>query len=561
MPKFIRPLSRPALAGFTLIELAVILLLLGVMMGFGLEAITSRNVDENLTSTQERLQEVEAALTQYALRNDRYPCPAPGVARDDANFGQSVNATGAGNCAGTNISRNGGVAIGTIPVRELGLSNSFATDAWGNLLTYAITEASTQTDGVEADGAIEVRQVTGRTSSEETTDSTVVATTYVLLSHGEDGMGARSAMSGNVNAANCTGDSSDAENCDNSDNTFYDAAIHKGLDSNIDLLSGDDVMIYKAITAPKCSLPWGGTTPHGSSVTAYSNASPLNQSCTNFDQVRTCDNGVLSGDSQFNLESCTARCSLPWGGEISHPSSVTAYSEPTPAGPCSSVRQTRTCNDGTLSGSYTYKNCTNGCSLPWGGYIRHTNSVTAYSDNTPAGVCSNYDQTRTCNNGSLSGSYTNQSCINGCSLPWGGYIRHGNSVTAYSTSNPSGPCSSYDQTRSCSAGSLSGSYTRQSCTSGCTATTRSWSVSGASCSGSISSARHGDSRTASQSGQPSGSANFSCSSGSWGGPSGASCSCSVTLTCSGCNRIQRNSNCSTTNLGHSTVCCPPPPPP
>jgi len=50
------------------------------------------------------------------------------------------------------------------------------------------------------------------------------------------------------------------------------------------------------------------------------------------------------------------------------------------------------------------------CSLPWGGTIDSGSSVTAYQDSSvPCGsTCSS--ETRTCSNGTLSGSYTNSSC-------------------------------------------------------------------------------------------------------------------------------------------------------
>lgn len=52
-----------------------------------------------------------------------------------------------------------------------------------------------------------------------------------------------------------------------------------------------------------------------------------------------------------------ASCNLPWGGTIPHGSSVTAY--PSSSVPCGSScsSQTRACNDGTLSGSYQYSGC------------------------------------------------------------------------------------------------------------------------------------------------------------------------------------------------------------
>ena len=50
----------------------------------------------------------------------------------------------------------------------------------------------------------------------------------------------------------------------------------------------------------------------------------------------------------------TTNCTLPWGGSLPHGESVTAYAEGSiPAGTtCSS--EMRTCNDGNLSGSFTF---------------------------------------------------------------------------------------------------------------------------------------------------------------------------------------------------------------
>ncbi|MBP9779978.1 hypothetical protein KBD33_05155, partial [Candidatus Gracilibacteria bacterium] len=109
------------------------------------------------------------------------------------------------------------------------------------------------------------------------------------------------------------------------------------------------------------------------------------------------------------------------------------------------------------------------CSSPWGGAaIAHGSSITAYASSSVAcgNTCSS--QTRTCNDGSLNGSYTNSSCsvatCASCSSPWGGAaIAHGSSITAYASSSVAcgNTCSS--QTRTCNDGSLGGSFTRSSC--------------------------------------------------------------------------------------------------
>jgi hypothetical protein len=66
-------------------------------------------------------------------------------------------------------------------------------------------------------------------------------------------------------------------------------------------------------------------------------------------RICACNNG---GDT-----SGTAPCILPWGGTIAHNQSVTAYNTGASCGGCAG--QTRTCNNGTLSGTYLYSSCNN----------------------------------------------------------------------------------------------------------------------------------------------------------------------------------------------------------
>ncbi len=50
-------------------------------------------------------------------------------------------------------------------------------------------------------------------------------------------------------------------------------------------------------------------------------------------------------------------CTLPWGGTLQSGSSVTAYQSSSVMAPANCQAQTRTCTDGTLSGSYAYSSC------------------------------------------------------------------------------------------------------------------------------------------------------------------------------------------------------------
>jgi hypothetical protein len=171
-----------------------------------------------------------------------------------------------------------------------------------------------------------------------------------------------------------------------------------------------------------------------------------------------------AGDGAYSTQasattSTPANCTAPWGGTVAHGSGVYAYASSSVScgGSCSS--QYRTCDNGTLSGSYTnsscsVQSCTASCSLPWGGTLAHGGSVTAYLASSVCGT-SCTSQTRTCSNGSLSGSYTNQSCTVKTTGTWtqvGSDIAAGCVMTQSNTSAPSGSCA-------CGSGAVQNLYT------------------------------------------------------------------------------------------------------
>ncbi len=95
----------------------------------------------------------------------------------------------------------------------------------------------------------------------------------------------------------------------------------------------------------------------------------------------------------------------------------------------------------------------NACSLPWGGIIAHGDSVLAYA---PGSGDSCPSETRTCTNGTLSGSYVYPDCAaanGGCVTPWGTTVANGASVTGYSATNAS-DCSAVSLTASCVNGNF-----------------------------------------------------------------------------------------------------------
>lgn len=224
-----------------------------------------------------------------------------------------------------------------------------------------------------------------------------------------------------------------------------------------------------SVGSPAACLFSGRTIAHGDTVTAYQNSSvTFGETCVS--ETRVCDNGALSGS--YNFETCsagTAASCLFNGQTIAHGASVTAYVNSTVAygSTCSPVM--RTCNNGTLSGSGDFASCTpaspasclfDGQTVPHGGTVRAFQSSSVAYGSTCA------EQNRICNNGALSGSYSFASCAPSAPISClfnGQTIAHGQSVTAYSASTVPFGSSCQSTLRTCNNGTLSGSGSFASC--------------------------------------------------------------------------------------------------
>lgn len=113
-------------AGFTLVEMALLVLVLGLFIGSTISFMNADRDQEGLSVTKARQNIVAAALANYAEKRGFLPCPG---APDAATLGD-VRAA----CA-TDALRNG-----IVPFRELGLSREDVIDGYGNPFTYAISD-------------------------------------------------------------------------------------------------------------------------------------------------------------------------------------------------------------------------------------------------------------------------------------------------------------------------------------------------------------------------------------------------------------------------------------
>jgi prepilin-type N-terminal cleavage/methylation domain-containing protein len=121
--------------GFTLTELAVVLVIVALLIGGMLMPLSAQDELRRTTETQKTLGDIRDALLGFAAANGRLPCPATA-----ASSGKEEPA-GGGNCdlawpLGSNS------YAGFVPAATLGItptdSHGYAIDAWGNPIRYAV---------------------------------------------------------------------------------------------------------------------------------------------------------------------------------------------------------------------------------------------------------------------------------------------------------------------------------------------------------------------------------------------------------------------------------------
>jgi len=147
---------RPTVSGFSLTELAVVLLIVALLIGGLLIPLTSQVHIENQSKTEKSLSEIREALLGFAAATGRLPCPSSATSAGVESFctndfpaicGPEIvvppNPMPAhGRCS---VPYNGfvpAVTLGISPVDGRG----FALDAWQTPIRYGISEDPTSSD-------------------------------------------------------------------------------------------------------------------------------------------------------------------------------------------------------------------------------------------------------------------------------------------------------------------------------------------------------------------------------------------------------------------------------
>lgn len=303
--------------GFTLIEMAVVVVIVSIMLTLGLGALNSRLLSVAHSETKKRQALIIEALTAYLGTNKRLPCPdVPNNTNGGADSSQVTGnedrtlVTGIQACAAT---------IGVVPYATLGLARELAMDGWGNFMSYSIPAGSGTCPGTginwsrsDCFGAAKTSPYSlfeGGVAAPVLAASNVLA---VVVSHGANGFAAwarqgtrnvlpsrcEEAHNALVTVAGCTltantfytGDRSDVDDVvaaltrDHAINALVRQGTLKSVEGQVaeDLARLRNDKLYAKVSNPDCSQtvgtisdldPWGN--PYGLVESAASNRLPV----------------------------------------------------------------------------------------------------------------------------------------------------------------------------------------------------------------------------------------------------------------------------------------------
>ena len=237
-------------------------------------------------------------------------------------------------------------------------------------------------------------------------------------------------------------------------------------------LTGSFAFASCDVQAPQSCLFNNQTLANGQNVEAFlTSVAPSGGQCTN--EIRNCDNGILLGDYEFASCNLAGPQSCLFNGQtVADGQSVEAFENVSVLFGTSCQRQTRTCSNGALSGTYAHSSCVVSppvsCSFN-GQEVVSGSSVVAFEAAMAPSGGSCVAESRMCNNGALSGSHQFGSCT-GSAAPAGSctfndqIVLTGTSIIAFQTAAVPFGSSCISQSRDCSSGNLTGSYAFSTCT-------------------------------------------------------------------------------------------------
>ena len=185
--------NKSDIFGFTLLEMSIVVLILGILLigGINLHLSIVELSEKNLSS--DRVYVVDRAIREYVLKNLHLPCPSNILLSEtdtdyEENFGKELRGSD-GECTVKNSKfKNDRYIAGGIPTRDLELPSEYTEDAWGNRIIYIIDkEYAKSKKGFFASGGASINIKGTKDENDKVVTNRAV---YVLISSGQNGNGA-----------------------------------------------------------------------------------------------------------------------------------------------------------------------------------------------------------------------------------------------------------------------------------------------------------------------------------------------------------------------------------
>jgi len=137
-------LKKHSHSGFTLVELAIALVIVALLTGGLLMSLTSQRAIQQRSSTERQLNQIQDAMIGFFAVNGRLPCPATATSNGEELFCNSESDCSAPDTAPQTHGRCGQFTNGFVPGKTLGLSpldsEGRVLDGWNNPIRYSITD-------------------------------------------------------------------------------------------------------------------------------------------------------------------------------------------------------------------------------------------------------------------------------------------------------------------------------------------------------------------------------------------------------------------------------------
>lgn len=211
--------------GFTLVELAIVLVIVGLLLSMFLAPLTAQREIRGRAETQVLLEQTREALIGYAVVNRHLPCSDTDAIPDGIE-----NRNAGGDCVNDE---------GMLPWNTLGIER---VDAWNHYFRYradaTFTNSSTLFTIADAENASGI-QINGESGALVSVNSRPAA---LILSHGLNGFGAISTMQAtpdNQLPSPAVGQVDELENADGDTVFVSHVPVPKGLANEF-----DDMLIW-----------------------------------------------------------------------------------------------------------------------------------------------------------------------------------------------------------------------------------------------------------------------------------------------------------------------------